>query len=372
MSAPRSRDPELVGRLCGLLGFAPRPPPLPAEADWDRLLWLANERFLAGALWTALERRGLAGAVPAATRDYLARLCDANAARNEGLRREIERCLPALNAAGIEPVLLKGGAFLFGVVPDAARDRMMMDVDVLVAPEALARAGEVLDGLGWRTRRDQYERTHETAPRARDGARFSLELHRALGPQRDLLAPGAALERSRRVETASGRLRRLAPEDAVIHSLFHGEIQSFDHWFGSVDLRALYDVGRLAQQHGPEFDWPYVAERFRAAGYERILAASVALLDEAFALAPPAALAPDARARRHARRRLAHALPPPRAKGALRHVNTLGNLLLPRRVVFLFELEGEPRVRRWLGVLAGQARVLARLAAWPWRRWRRA
>ena len=66
-------------------------------------------------------------------------------------RAELLRVLDAFAAAGLEPLLLKGGALAYAYYPDPAL-RFREDADLLVREAEVDRAGEVLRALGYSRR----------------------------------------------------------------------------------------------------------------------------------------------------------------------------------------------------------------------------
>ena len=70
-------------------------------------------------------------------------------ARNQLLRRTAAEAVAALNAAGIEPVLLKGMALWASQPASAPFARMMSDVDLMVTPNDAERAVSALEAAGF-------------------------------------------------------------------------------------------------------------------------------------------------------------------------------------------------------------------------------
>jgi hypothetical protein len=96
--------------------------------------------------------------------------------------RWLAEVVPALRAAGVDPVLLKGPAIAQWLYAEYPLLRGYHDVDLLVAPHHLGRAEDVLRQLGFTPpglAAPGDVPTHANAWfRARDGA--EIDLHRCL------------------------------------------------------------------------------------------------------------------------------------------------------------------------------------------------
>jgi len=89
-----------------------------------------------------------AGIVPASVSTELNRACFANAARNLALTGELLSILALFEAEGIEAVPFKGPVLaeeLFGTVSM----RQFCDIDILVKPETVLRARDLLTARGY-------------------------------------------------------------------------------------------------------------------------------------------------------------------------------------------------------------------------------
>jgi len=154
--------------LADLTGLLRQEPRWPRAAAWPAVLALANRHLLAPALPPA-------GPMRQEVADYLALLRQANARRNTVVREQLGELVQALNAAGVTPMLLKGGAMLLtGLYPDPAM-RMVGDLDVMVPPAALTTSLAVTRQLGYRLT-SVYEPGHNAyGEMQRDGSPAALD-----------------------------------------------------------------------------------------------------------------------------------------------------------------------------------------------------
>jgi hypothetical protein len=177
-----------------------------------------------------------------------------NTERNRRLMDQLIAALRALNAAGIEPVLLKGAALWATAGWDAPFDRMLADIDLLVRPAFAERAIAALEDCGFQAaQRYPGVQVHVVAELARDGDPGFIDLHqRPPGP------PGFAeipdLDRHCRPTSWQG-VTALVPSPAiqVFFLILHDQFHDGDYWHGGFDLRHLLDIAMLSQMG---MDWP--------------------------------------------------------------------------------------------------------------------
>ena len=152
--------------------------------DWQRVLQLAALENAVIALRDHL-RSVKALCVPLDVQRYLAMLALDREFRMRLLQNRLEESLAALNAAGIDAMLLKGGA-LASTVYGSFTDRPMRDIDLLVQPDRANHARALMLDLGWAADPelpdDQSYATHHHLPPLRDtgASGLRLEIHRAL------------------------------------------------------------------------------------------------------------------------------------------------------------------------------------------------
>ncbi len=373
-----SKDHDLFVLMRRLLAAPDSAPPLAdsdldrSESDWARLLYIANLHYAAPLLHDAVKGRGLLARLPREIRDYLVVIRHANAERNDDIRHQVAEFVPALNAVGIEPILLKGSAFLFDD-PAYGASRMMVDIDYLVPPGTEDTAWDVMADLGYRaTDDDDYSRAHQMNAIFREGTVAPIEIHRTPGPQRTLLTVEEAYADSIVVDTGGGRCRVMSPDHRALHALFHGQVQDFHYWFARPQLRTLLDLRRFIEGDGPGIDWPMIMGRFDDEGYGRVVEGTAALLAAWFGVAPPPAVPVTGHGRRYVTRcegRLK------RAERELtfrqRWIGWIGVNMLPKRLAFRHRLEGTGPLGRVPVLAARQAAFLVKMATWPARQWRR-
>jgi GR25 family glycosyltransferase involved in LPS biosynthesis len=237
-----------------------------SKLDWMEVISWANKHLVAPALWTKLSQPAFCESLPQDVRNYLAFLHAQNGARNERIRMQCLEIGSNLARAGLRAALLKGVAWLFDGNSLAASDRMMRDIDLAVAPAEFEPAVRALSGSGYREMSGIYiEAGHfHHAPMVCEGGEATVEVHRDLANQVELLSSAEVIASAR--EVAPGLL---LPESRhrIVHNVIHAQILNGNFIGGVVDLRDSLDLARLITDSGSEFDWTALARDATDRGY---------------------------------------------------------------------------------------------------------
>jgi Uncharacterised nucleotidyltransferase len=235
------------------------------SVDWPLFVALASSHLVTPALQPRLGKV-LGAPLDGEVERYLAVLRTLNRVRNRRLRAQLDDLVAALNAAGIEPILLKGMAHLaLGLYADDA-DRVIGDIDVLVAGEQLDAALRVLCQMGYRSHGGDLEHghLHHYPPVACDDSEAWVELHKAASPYHRALPTSALIRRTGRIALESGSAAVPCPEDLLVHNIVHSQLHQRGFWSAEFSLRDAYDLVLLARHFRDELDWPRLASRIAA------------------------------------------------------------------------------------------------------------
>jgi Uncharacterised nucleotidyltransferase len=237
-----------------------------SRLDWVAVIAQANKSFVTPALWSMLARPELREKLPADVCSYLNLLHATNARRNARIH---EQCLDvgaALLQANLRAVLLKGATWLFDSNAEAAADRMMVDIDLLVPAQDLEAAVRALVACKYRTVDDALTPAghFHHPPLYREGAQVCVEIHRDLSYRLGLLPASDVVNAATQV--APGLLLP-ALRHRILHNVIHAQIENGDQVGGVLNLRDLLDLARLACRCGPDFDWSTVANHARQGGF---------------------------------------------------------------------------------------------------------
>ena len=223
---------------------------------WDEWLHLATWQRVRPLLYYQLKRRNLERGLPPRILQALKLASQQTTMRNLRLLAECGETARALAAENVPVIVLKGG-YLNGAVYREVGLREMNDLDIMVRPEHLPRAADVMRARGYQPiepfhiDEDRAAAQHLT-PFVRDGV--AIEIHWNITPPRDpnAINPEELWQRAVPWSSGSASALGLCLEDLLLHLCFHA---SFQHGFQLLGLRPCCDVATILLERGPNVDW---------------------------------------------------------------------------------------------------------------------
>lgn len=247
--------PDARERLAAVVG---------AGLDWDRLWDLGHLHEVVPLLAETLPAAS-GDAVPS---EWLARALKRRHVTlntNARLGEALHSILRGMAAAGLPAMPVKGLVIAEGIYGSLAA-RPCADLDVLVQPEDMPTAREVLRDLGFVQRevpgyKALVHEFHDPAwGRGAGREHIRVELHWALWADSDRrLGTDGLWERSVAGLLLDQPVRTLSPEDTLLHLSIH-------RTRSALRLRWVADVAELLRRHGERLDWSAYLERARVAG----------------------------------------------------------------------------------------------------------
>lgn len=291
---------SIVGRECLLESDGRRPGSLSAT-EWDDVVGIADELTVLPTLWGAVRDKRLDP--PPDTARFLRRQHHWNAARNLAFSHGLKRAIASLQAAGITPLLFKGGLSLIdGTVTDLGW-RWMGDLDMVVAEARLFDALECLHGIGFKTLPPGYDAPHEIVISHPDmpGA---IDLHIELGgkPTSSVLPIDEVFSASIPVACGAATALGPSPTHQVLQCILHSALHDHNHLVGGLPLRQLLTLATLLEVHGPAVDWAEIEHRSALHGLSTQVRAHLWLGHRLLATPLPSAQCASARSRLHEQR----------------------------------------------------------------------
>jgi hypothetical protein len=216
------------------------------RADWQAILALANQAMITPRLSL------VADLLPQDVRDFVDEICARNIRRNAMLLEQLSDAACALNAVGIVPLVIKGGACIARQGPTAPR--MLSDLDLVVAPvdaelaiDSLVRAGFAV------VMRSSHEAAHAVATLERPQDAGQIDLHRRPPGPPGFLSDRVYLDEAELINMARGAIRVPPPHLHIYFQAMHDQLHDQAYWRGGFDLRHAWDIADLIATF--DVDW---------------------------------------------------------------------------------------------------------------------
>jgi hypothetical protein len=251
---------------------------------------IAADESILPVLSARIEELGFSQVIPPDVMDFLTAYFELNSQRNRQILTEVEEIAGLLNRAAIEPVVLKGPAYLLTKVYANPAHRFILDIDLLVPQTRVNDAFSILQRAGYSAESsDPIALAAHHLPALVHPERIRVEIHHSLGSARcaPLLPPDQILERSSNLELGTARLRIPHPSDLVTHLIAHSQIHHGGDQRVWPPLRVQYDLVRLNSRFTSEIDWLEIRARFQQERFEGLLELHLLQVAQVLCMTPP-------------------------------------------------------------------------------------
>ena len=250
--------------LSSLLKDAPVLPPNASKEDWEMFLLSLKNQWISPLLYWKITTLSAAAHLPHHVVEQLRNSFLWSRFRTLQMDKQLSGMLDAFQQAGIDILILKGPALARSVYPDPAT-RPSSDLDILIKPAQVERAGALLQELGYRrkARRSMpflkeiyYDDTFFSPEKARHfrGLELHWDLYVCHGKTREVGVEDL-FQRSVELKTPSLTMRILHPIDA----LMYGAINIRNHSHNR--LTWIYDIALLTGHLRKTDDWKILQQR---------------------------------------------------------------------------------------------------------------
>ncbi|MDD4357184.1 MAG: nucleotidyltransferase family protein, partial [Smithellaceae bacterium] len=230
--------------------------------QWQKFLTIAATQRVAPLIFYRLKKKSLDQAVPSEVYASLKDVYLQNTMRIMKITAQSRLVLKTLNSEGIPTIPLKGIVMANSVYENIGL-REMNDFDLLVPPEKLARAAELLNDMGYKPMQsfhlDSFTQAGKHLPRFIKKDHVAIEIHwNITSPNMSYsIDPHELWDHAVPVQILDYETLMLSPEDLLLHLCMH---TSYEHQF-NFGLRPSCDIAEVIDHFGGTLDWQVVAER---------------------------------------------------------------------------------------------------------------
>jgi hypothetical protein len=216
--------------------------------DWDAVVIIGSKHLMLPALFCRLKEKGLLPRIPKELHIYLEEIARINRGRNEILLQEAHDISEIFNKEQIDHVFIKGVAL---IASDAFKDlteRMIGDIDILVAPHQLHQAFDLLEQNGYvENIRSKFKKQHRHLSRQINPNKIgAVELHSEVLTHKfkQLIDINVLLKNKQKGIS----INVPSSEDFIRIAILTTQINDKGHFYGYINLKTIYDCLVLGLQ----------------------------------------------------------------------------------------------------------------------------
>jgi len=238
--------------------------------QWQKFMAIAAAQRVTPLVFHRLKKKGLEHAVPPDVYASLRDVSVQNTMRIMKISAQSRLVMKALNSADIPTIPLKG-IVMANSIYESIGLREMNDFDLLVPPEKLARAVEILTGMGYKPVQpfhlDSLIQTNMHLPGFIKKGHVKIEIHWNITSTNIYYSidPRELWEKAVPVQILDYETLMLSPEDLLLHLCLH---TSYQHQF-NFGLRPSCDIAEVIDHFRTTLDWQSVTERAKQRGWAR-------------------------------------------------------------------------------------------------------
>jgi len=229
---------------------------LSGPVDWKYLLSLAEFHGITPLISYNLNSNGISRKIPQPYLEKLNKIYNNTLFQNVILSVELAKVLSVFSQYGIPVIPLKG-TVLAELLYGNPGLRTMVDIDILVRSEELARASSLLIEMGYQQFTEDYSQPHpfHGAPYRKEGIfPLFLELHWDLDDERLLsISKQEIWHHAQILKLPWGSIMVLSPEDTLLYMSIQLSKQA-------TQVRTLCDIAELLKKYAGVLDWGYIIE----------------------------------------------------------------------------------------------------------------
>lgn len=236
--------------------------------DWLSVVEIANTHFLTAALYYSLLDKGFLNLInDEELIAYLEQIYTINLQRNQRIIEQSKKMTQVLLKKGIKPVFLKGTASLLENDYKDVGMRFLSDIDFCVFENDFSQAKEQLITAGYIPDMSDpgikdIEKHHHWWPMYHPNWDTIIEMHKSVltYPYSHWIDCNARTSKNSRYYPD---MTMLAPTFRLIHTYIHSDIVDRSYAFKKIDLRQLYEMSMIIDNHKSQINWHYIENFFK-------------------------------------------------------------------------------------------------------------
>lgn len=216
--------------------------------DWDSIVKVSTKHYVFPALYCNLKRTELLSLLPKDLVSYMKDITDLNRKRNQQIIEQADEINSLLLNNGITPIFLKGTGFLLQDFYEDIAERMVGDIDFLVAKHDFNEAIKILENQGYSYVSNKYHfpsaKHHPKIQKESQIAAVEVHHEMTIGKYQKEFNYESIIKNCRVINGYS----TLSYEDQLCLSIIAKQINDNGQYYKTMSLRNAYDVFLLSQK----------------------------------------------------------------------------------------------------------------------------
>ena len=215
-----------------------------SDYDWDSIVKIGSVHLMLPAIYWRLHSKNLLVYLPKSLVEYLKEITRLNHERNEAILEQLHAIRLLFDKHKVSYVFLKGSALLSAGFYKNIAERMIGDIDILIAPNQLLFANELLLKSGYTPTETQIETyfygDHRHLPRIySENTIAAVELHERLFNRYEVPSLISKNILNNKQELNSFNIPK--SEHLLFHSILNWQINNLGARYDKISLKTAFD-----------------------------------------------------------------------------------------------------------------------------------
>ncbi|WP_339754425.1 nucleotidyltransferase family protein [uncultured Winogradskyella sp.] len=225
--------------------------------DWDAIVVEGSRHLVLPAIYCRLQSKQLLHTLPEELKTYLDKITSINRNRNKSILKQVNSIAQLLNRHHIDHTFLKGSALIAAGYYEDFAERMIGDIDILVAHNQLDSAYKILKDNDYipieQTLGEQFFE-HKHLPRLKPKDHIcAVEIHRKLFVSykvEELKNENILLKKRQKNNISIPSQTHL-----LMHNILNYQVNDKGTLYNSINLRSAYDTIVLQRDYNTKPNW---------------------------------------------------------------------------------------------------------------------
>ncbi len=242
----QAEDPDFRQEICEKIADE--------SVDWIKFVEGCSNHLVLPLIYLKFKSSNILELLPEELAEHLKEIYDVNRSRNEKILDQLKEITTVLNQSNIHPIFLKGAAHLLDGLYSDIGERILKDIDILVAENEYLLAAQLLENNGYACIGDSKkyfdsESLKHYPALFKPGFQAHVEIHRLLIEKDLSWFNHAIVDPEKKVVKSPAGCYVLSDRHQIIHNFTHGQLQHSGHINGIMSLRDLYDLYLLSKRY---------------------------------------------------------------------------------------------------------------------------